>query len=107
MAPSICAPPPTAAGSDRILSHSAVDAAGIQPLGEPHLINRLYKFPVQPVPPRNGEGRNRAFDRTAAPSEAARFLNRPSSQRDSPLDGWDSGEFCYEIQDLASDGGWL
>src|SRR5580692_8948864 len=44
MAPSICAPPPIAAVSDRMLSHSVIDATGTQPLGGPHLLkDRLYK----------------------------------------------------------------
>jgi transcriptional regulator with GAF, ATPase, and Fis domain len=43
MAPSICALPPIAAGSDRKLSHNAIEATGPQPVGEPHLKDRLYK----------------------------------------------------------------
>jgi formate hydrogenlyase transcriptional activator len=43
MAPSICAPPPIAGGSDRRLSRSAIDATGTEPLGEPRLKDRLYK----------------------------------------------------------------
>ena len=49
MAPSICAPPPIAAGSDRRLSRSVIDATGAidatrtQPLDEPHLEDRSYK----------------------------------------------------------------
>src|SRR3984893_16750340 len=49
MAPSICAPPPIAGGSDRRLSRSvidatgAIDATGTQPLDEPHLEDRSYK----------------------------------------------------------------
>ncbi|HEV8003239.1 MAG TPA: sigma-54 dependent transcriptional regulator [Planctomycetaceae bacterium] len=43
MTPSICVPPPIAAASDRILSHSAFDATGTQPLGAPHRRDRLYK----------------------------------------------------------------
>jgi formate hydrogenlyase transcriptional activator len=49
MAPCLCAPPPIAAGSDRRLSHSvidatgAIDATGTQPLGGPRLKDRLYK----------------------------------------------------------------
>ena len=49
MAPSICAAPPFAAGSDRRLSYSAIDATGAidatrtQPLDEPHLEDRSYK----------------------------------------------------------------
>ena len=43
MAPSICAPPPIAAGSDRILSYGAIDATGTQPLGEAHPEHRSYR----------------------------------------------------------------